>query len=85
MSEGSKDEVLPPQWIKNTDGFQPVGGESYIIAVRVRNNRTKREYWQIDQINIIWYDDGPHLYQGPDAYTDWDWESVDYYMKSEMP
>lgn len=77
-------DKAPVGWMKNkfkNKDVWLVDGDSFIIAVSVKNTLTGKEYWQIDK--VVADCDGESFYlKTPEGepYDDWTWHEVDFYI-----
>lgn len=85
----SKPEI---NWIKNERGKYKsfTDGSEFLIALKVRNNRTKTERWEFDCVKFDCDGDGASLkYRSEECeyYSSWEWDDFEYFclLDGEMP
>lgn len=81
--EMTKEEIAPPQWIKNDPMALIYDGSIFAVALTVRDTRTKKESWWIDVISITADEDIFYMHyvvdgENTESYTEWGWDDFEF-------
>lgn len=77
-------KVPPNKWVKNqfkNKDVYFVDGDEFLIAVAIKNEKTKEEYWQIDRVIVNCDGENMQLIPNDEAFDDWTWWDVDFYIR----
>jgi hypothetical protein len=83
-----RDEVMPAiNWIKNDPKkyCNFIDGSVFLVALRVRNNKTNTERWEFDVVEFDCDGESACLYYRgkTEIYGSWTWNDFEYFMLLE--